>query len=49
MPEVKFIVTMALFLGSQLSHSNEKKPYFENNNNFGVWPKYYSQVSSFCV
>jgi len=42
MPGVKLVVTMALCPGVKLSHFNEKIHSFKNNNNFGVWPKYYS-------
>jgi hypothetical protein len=41
MPGIKFVVTMALYLGGSLSHFNEIIHSFKNNNNFGVWPGYY--------
>ena len=39
MPGVKFVVTMALSLGIELSYFSQKSSY-TNNEHFGVWPKH---------
>jgi hypothetical protein len=41
MPGIKFVVTMALYLGVSFNISTQNSSY-KNNKLFGMWPKYYS-------